>query len=361
MLSGHYLCAFYNYNEVNSAIILLIMLISYFADDVAYPMVGILVGITPLIKQSTGLVVVATNLLLCITDFRKNKNNRKALLRIILSILPSAVYFIYLIASNEYTAFYEYTIEGVLSFSHRITPLDFAAQNPINIVLLLSLFGVYIWSILTIAKGGWKSCEVECLAFSIAALSIIFPLCDYYHVLIAMVTAAPMLLISLKYSASDTGKLLTHIICPIAAVGVTIISVYAMFINQDDVVLSKINHYQGLKIDRQLEISIESVDDYILKKESDGYKVYIADATAAAYSIPLDSYKKNWDMLLVGNLGKASVEELLSTDGKSLFLVRKEQLNYQSHFDLIETIKSKYCKIDEVDCFEVYKKRMDDN
>ena len=48
---------------------------------------------------------------------------------------------------------------------------------------------------------------------------------------------------------------------------------------------------------------IKEVDEYILKQEKVGKKVYILDARAALYMIPLDKYNKDFDMFMNGNFG----------------------------------------------------------
>ena len=98
---------------------------------------------------------------------------------------------------------------------------------------------------------------------------------------------------------------------------------------------------------------------YIEEKKEQGYMVRVADDSAIAYKIPLDDYEKNWDMLLVGNVGTNTVEDLLKSSEECVYLVNKntENLGGQNHFEIIEFIKSNYVKVDEVMVFDVYKKR----
>lgn len=51
------------------------------------------------------------------------------------------------------------------------------------------------------------------------------------------------------------------------------------------------------------EENVKLIDDYIIKKEEEGNIVYILDARAPLYMIPLNKYNKDFDMLLNGNLG----------------------------------------------------------
>lgn len=120
--------------------------------------------------------------------------------------------------------------------------------------------------------------------------------------------------------------------------------------------LSKIPHYEGIPINESMEENIVMVSDYIEKTQQGGNNVYMAYEYAAIYMIPLDNYTKNWDLLLVGNLGTATIEELLDVEEDSVFLVPKDNvsLNKMAHVELINYIKENYEYIDEVQQFDVY-------
>ena len=45
--------------------------------------------------------------------------------------------------------------------------------------------------------------------------------------------------------------------------------------------------------------------------EKENKEVYILDAEAAVYNIPLDKYTKNYDMFLKGNIGKDGEEGII--------------------------------------------------
>lgn len=51
------------------------------------------------------------------------------------------------------------------------------------------------------------------------------------------------------------------------------------------------------------EQNVNIIDDYIIKKEAEGKTIYILDARAALYMIPLDKYNKDFDMFMKGNFG----------------------------------------------------------
>jgi len=96
-----------------------------------------------------------------------------------------------------------------------------------------------------------------------------------------------------------------------------------------------------------------------VQKKLEGVKVLIADDSAAAYMIPLGHYNKDFDMLLGGNLGSKTIEELLAQDEDTIFLVRRDErgMGIQNHFELIHVIKNTYTKIEEVQHFDAYVKK----
>ena len=49
--------------------------------------------------------------------------------------------------------------------------------------------------------------------------------------------------------------------------------------------------------------NINKIDEFILSNEKKGKSVYILDAAAAMYMIPLNKYNKDYDMLMQGNFG----------------------------------------------------------
>ena len=107
-----------------------------------------------------------------------------------------------------------------------------------------------------------------------------------------------------------------------------------------------------------MEECIQKVDDYILKQ---GQEVYILDARAGIYMIPINRYNKNYDMFLIGNIGSKGsggiIEELKSKENIKLLLLNNERnLNWQTPLDVIKYVKENYNKTDEIEIFDVYEK-----
>ncbi len=140
-----------------------------------------------------------------------------------------------------------------------------------------------------------------------------------------------------------------------------------------------IAHYNYIEIPEYLEQRIQEMDDFIKDMDNQNKKVYIFDAEAAIYNIPLNKYNKNYDMFLKGNLGKDGedgiIKELeeekinnrvqleennenVKTNEKieKIYLVKKPEyrLNWQTPNKVIEFIRENFKKIGEVSIYAIY-------
>ena len=98
-----------------------------------------------------------------------------------------------------------------------------------------------------------------------------------------------------------------------------------------------------------------------MKKEQENKNVYILDAEAAIYMIPLDKYNKDYDMFLKGNIGKdgeeGQIEKIKQRDESTLYLIRKENMrsNWQTPMNVVKYIRNNLEKIDDIEIYDVYK------
>ena len=83
------------------------------------------------------------------------------------------------------------------------------------------------------------------------------------------------------------------------------------------------------------------MDSFINEQEK---PVYILDAEAALYQIPLDLYYKDYDMFLIGNIGsegeKGQIEKL-EKDNNKIVIIKSDgvSLNWQNPNKVREYIK----------------------
>ena len=122
-----------------------------------------------------------------------------------------------------------------------------------------------------------------------------------------------------------------------------------------------IQHFKNVEVGDGLKQRINDIDDYILKMEKEGKKVYILDAEAAIYMIPIDKYNKDYDMFLKGNIGKdgeeGQIKKIKQKDESTLYLIRKENMksNWQTPMNVVKYIRDNLVRIGEISIYEIYK------
>ena len=100
------------------------------------------------------------------------------------------------------------------------------------------------------------------------------------------------------------------------------------------------------------------MEEYIQKQNKN---VYILDATAAIYTIPINQYTKNYDMFNKGNLGADGEEgiiEDLQEKENYIVLIKNEQYssNWQNPEKVRKYIIENMNKMGEIDAFDIYEK-----
>lgn len=355
VMSAHFLTFIYNYNYLTALVILVILDLEIKESESTglNLVIGFLVGITILIKQNTGAFICIANFLICLRHCVKKPESKMVYVgRTIVSVVPFCMYAIYLWLCGAITDFYDYAIAGISTFTHRFTLLDFFVESSFFVPYALLIVIMYVMSIKKIIRKG-TDFQISALLFSIAWTSIIYPLADASHVLLVLFSVVPLFMACYSFEYIKKKEIVyASILCVSTMFFLLTMSlpITAKFH------LSDLNNYNGLIMEKETEDAIIIVDSYIEQKQKEGYKVRIADVSAAAYRIPLNEYEKNWDMLLVGNIGSATVEDLIQSDQPTLYLVMKDDSNYklQDHYELIDYIKKHYSCVDQIAGFNVY-------
>ena len=156
-------------------------------------------------------------------------------------------------------------------------------------------------------------------------------------------------------------KLLTSLICVIVfgfILKTMLSNIYDYMKIEKNV---EISHYKNIEVSENLVERIKNMDNYILEKEQEGQKVYILDAEAAIYMIPINKYNKDYDMFLKGNIGKdgeqGQIERIKNKDKNELLLIRKQKFksNWQTPLEVIKYIRDNLEKIDSISIYDVYR------
>lgn len=370
-----YICIDYNFAVLFLTLIIIYLELDNFNNNLFFNFfIGLICGCCILLKQSTGIFISLACIFYPIL-FIKNKINFKNYIKIIFTrifgiSLPIILLIIYLIINNAFYDFIDYTILGIKTFNNSIPYTNLLNSNNL-IIRILSIFipifiiisGIYLWM--------KKENKLYSFYFySLASLIVMYPIFDNIHFLIGITpmfilfnylifkliknTLLKNIKLNLKLFFNNFSKIFFILI---------FIYIIFIFINFTKNYLNNyelnhnIKHYQNIPISENLVKKINIINNYILSQNS---TVYILDAEAAIYMIPLDKYNKNYDMFLKGNLGskgeKGQIDKInnLEADTKLLIKNNNYSLNWQTPLEVINYIKNNLNKIGQISIFDIY-------
>ena len=211
------------------------------------------------------------------------------------------------------------------------------------------------------------------LIYSLSTLIIMYPISDEIHFLIAstitFIGLAYMLYllgitiynkINLK-SKKKIYKIISLLISIILIAFIAIKGINNIIEYAKQEKNQTIEHYKNIQISEYLQERINEIDSFILEQEKENKKVYILDAEAAIYMIPINNYNKDYDMFLKGNIGKdgqeGQIQKIKQKFPNEIILIRKKNLqsNWQTPTDVIGYVRENLEFIGEVSIYEVYK------
>lgn len=301
--------------------------------------------------------------------------------RIIGILIPVAILFIYLIMAGAIKEFVNYAILGISTFSNRISYFGLLQNDKTEIRVFSILMPISIMLmaiILMVTKVLKKEGEnvqnlLTILIYSLSIIIVMYPISDEIHFLIGSFIS----IIGLIYIICLLGKIVYNKIRLKKKYKIYKIITAIIWIIIFAIILTKainniyvyvkaeknieIEHFKNIEVSSNLKNRINEIDNYILEKEKEGKMVYILDAEAAVYMIPLDKYNKDYDMFLKGNIGKdgekGQIERIKKRQENELYLIKKESLNlnWQTPVNVIKYIRDNLELVDEISIYEVYK------
>lgn len=351
-------------------------------------LIGILAGLTVCTKQSIGailaIIVVGYKII-----FVQNKKEfieyfKIAFKRIIGILIPIILVLIYLIVTNSLQDFINYAVLGISTFSNKIPYAQLMNNDKKEIQILSRImpFILLAMAVLTIVLRNKKKKEnignidnkiLTMLIYSLSTIIIMYPISDEIHFLIAGtitfiglayilyllgITIYNKINLQSKKKIYKITSLMISIIA-IAFIAVRGIENITEYTKQEK--NETIEHYKNIQISEYLQERINEIDNFILEQEKENKKVYILDAEAAIYMIPINNYNKDYDMFLKGNIGKdgqeGQIQKIKQKETNEIILIRKRNLqsNWQTPTDVIDYVRENLEFTGEVSIYEVYK------
>lgn len=339
-------------------------------------LLGILVGTSILFKHTTGLflsIIFIFYKLLIGTNKSEFKITFKIILIRLLGVLiPITLFAIYLTLNNIWQDFLDYTVYSLNTFTNKISYANLINGNYGFIIAILSLLvpvtiiGMYFISVCKKIKTDEQKNIFILFSYSVAAFIVVYPISDSIHFLIGslptLIGVLYLMWIALKDVIKDK-KLVDGIkffMGAMAALMTAIIVIYSTVILAR--YLSSCKQYNQLQHFKYIPSSnkrIEKIGEFITEQNE---KVYILDATAAIYMIPINRYNKDYDMFLKGNLGAKDEEGIITNleqendETTVLIMNKKYRRNWQNPEKVRDYIINNWTKVGEIENFDIYQK-----
>lgn len=134
------------------------------------------------------------------------------------------------------------------------------------------------------------------------------------------------------------------------------VAAYYIIRQDNDIISENLRIFRNLGLNEEQLGYIDEIINYILKKESEGYNVYVISADASYYMASLGRNNYKFDLTLCGNLGKDGQKGLIAdvSNLENAILLKDEEIMYQEPKEFDDYIKDNYKVIDKVNRMNVY-------
>ena len=341
---------------------------------------GILAGICIMLKQSIGAIVTIAllgyNLLLVRSKEEFIQYLKSTGIKILGVLIPVTLIFIYLAINGAVDDFWDYCIAGIKTFTNKI-PYSRLLDNEklyikiLSIVAPITFMGTFLYSVFKRNKT-----FLIISSLSIASFSAAYPIADEVHFLIGILPTGIIICIILDFLIKAIVRGISKLINKISSrekyiniwleyffifmvIGITAWYGYKSIPNIKDYFANcknDVKHFANVVITDYTYKKIQAMDYFIKSQDK---PVYILDAEAALYQIPLDIYYKDYDMFLIGNIGSKGEEgqiEKLQKDTNKIVIIKSDgvSLNWQNPNKVREYVKQNMDYKYSILYFDVY-------
>lgn len=341
---------------------------------------GILAGICIMLKQSTGAIVTIAllgyNLLLVRSKEEFIQYLKSTGIKILGVLIPVTLIFIYLAINGAVDDFWDYCIAGIKTFTNKI-PYSRLLDNEKLYIKILSIVAP-ITFIATFLYSMFKRNKTFLIisSLSIASFSASYPIADEVHFLIGILPTSIIICVILDFLIKAIVRGISKLINKISnrekyiniwleyflifmVIGITAWYGYKSIPNIKDYFANcknDVKHFANIVITDYTYQKIQAMDYFIKSQDK---PVYILDAEAALYQIPLDIYYKDYDMFLIGNIGSKGEEgqiEKLQKDTNKIVIIKSDgvSLNWQNPNKVREYVKQNMDYKYSILYFDVY-------
>ena len=333
---------------------------------------GTIAGVAVLCKQTTGFAIMLANAGYKIFEIRKKEDIKTfikiAFTRLLGSFIPILIFIIYLIANNAFKDFVDYAILGISTFSNKIEYKTLFANKETVLLATIAPLAIIIMFVLMFFKKTNKKVNIF-FAYSISSFIVAFPISDKIHFLTgSLITIIAIAYLIYEYIIKKIDKSkkiillgiisyieITLILSIFLNAGIRLYENYIKIEKEDELI-----HFAYIPKNEELNEIIIEIDNYIINTEMQGKKVYILDAEAALYNIPINKYNKDYDLFCKGNLGskgEQGIIERIKNEDNVIYLIKKDNLNWQNPDEVREYIINNLKYKGEISIFYIYENK----
>lgn len=305
----------------------LVITIIYLEDKKKDKLIGLLLSLLILTKQSIGLS-------LCLTLLFKRKDIRKV--RLLYLLIPIILFIVYLLLSNSFSYFINLSLLGLFDFNN-------SNQTYFTIPFFLTILFIII-NILFMKKDKNNIDYYYVLFFA----SITIPIFDYYHFILFFIL---FLIVFIK----NNMKLEKYYYLGIIFIGIVLISNLINFSFDKTIYPNNISHFEYRYLNKDF-IEITNSINKLINKYSN---VIIVGGDSYYHRLIRNEKITYFDLLNKGNWGYRGVEQCLlkikEIEKNTTFFINKyEDDNTQTMKEVIVYIKNKGKKVEDTKYYEIY-------
>ena len=353
-----------NYNSFAIMLLVFAVLVVINRENIKHYVLieSILITLIFLTKQNIGVFYLIGLILYTILNKKELKNTIKI---IGITGIFGILFVLILYFNNLLEGFISYAILGIKEFDKENKSVDLFM---IFAIIVTTLNGLLLISINSNDKFKKKEerkniNNIACFAYPL--LGMTYPIFNISHIKFALsiqyVLLFYILYLLVKGSKIEKNKIKKYIIfiLEIFIIGyysissITYTIKYFRKISNDEYNYNE--PYFGTIFNDETKEKIKDITEYM---QSCDNEVVCISTDAGLYMIPLKQNNKEFDMLLLGNLGKDGekgvIEKIKGFKGKKIILMNKEKNSWQESDKIIEFVKNNFTKIDEIEDFLIY-------
>ena len=291
---------------------------------------GMAAGVAIMCKQTFGGFVALASWIAVLFVCRYYRVEGKRTIRLLFfrlfgSSLPCFFVLFYLLGTGSFDDLMDMCVRGISTFSSSLTMWEYMTEKREYLLTGIGfLLAVAVGVIYTIVHRREKKGRMGLLVLMYSVLGCInlYPLCNSYHILTCLFPFLVLVMPLIAWISRKKWLRLPGCVAVLAG-AVYLLSATVCETLEESVLLTDIDHFHGIFIDKEETADYRIVVEEILDRKANDFEVYILDNEAVRYLIPADIYHKYLDMFLVGNLGMKTPKECLEDS-----LVSEKQVMY---------------------------------